>query len=435
MLASQRVPRLPEEDPGYADVRQRTEALCAPLETDDYQVQSVIDASPPKWHLAHVTWFFETFLLKPFLRGYTPLDERYARIYNSYYNTVGPFHPRAQRHTLSRPTVAQVYEYRAHVDAHMVELIGAIPADDRETVEKRLTLGLHHEQQHQELLLMDIKRNFFANPLYPAYSDQPASRAGAAAPMGWLDVPGGIREIGHGGGSFAFDNESPRHGGGSFAFDNESPRHKLFLHDYSLASRPVTNGEYLEFIADVGYGRADLWLSDGWAAVQEKRWSAPLYWVEIDGAWHEMTLSGLRPVHPAEPVCHVSYYEADAYARWRDCRLPTEAEWECAAPRETIDGNFVESGLYHPRAAASETDRQWYGDVWEWTSSAYAPYPGYRPLEGALGEYNGKFMANQYVLRGGCCATPRSHMRATYRNFFYPPDRWPFTGIRLARDA
>ena len=422
MLASSRSSPLtrPQADSGYSQVRARSEALCAPLETDDYQVQSVIDASPPKWHLAHVTWFFETFLLKPFLRGYEPLDPRYERIFNSYYNTIGPYHPRAQRHTLSRPTVGEVYEYRAHVDRGMNELIEGCPAEHRATVAQRLTLGLNHEQQHQELLLMDIKRNFFANPLYPVYS--PARRApdAEAVPMRWLAFPGGIRETGH--------------AGAGFAFDNEQPRHKVFLRDYQLASRPVTNGEYLEFIDAGGYTRPDLWLSDGWTTVQERRWNAPLYWLLIDGEWHEMTLSGVRRVAPAEPVCHVSYYEADAYARWRNARLPSEAEWECAAADEAIEGNFVESGAYHPRPASDASDHQWYGDVWEWTSSGYTPYPGYRAPEGALGEYNGKFMANQYVLRGGCCATPLSHMRATYRNFFYPPDRWPFTGIRLASD-
>jgi ergothioneine biosynthesis protein EgtB len=421
MLAVQRTPAQERSDFGYADVRRRSEALCAPLETDDYQVQSVIDASPPKWHLAHITWFFETFLLKPFLRGYEPLDARYERIYNSYYNTVGPFHPRAQRHTLSRPTVREVYAYRAHVDRRMAELIGTCAREHRAVVEQRVTLGMHHEQQHQELLLMDIKRNFFANPLYPRYTEPAPRRSAAASAMRWLDYTGGVREIGH--------------AGGAFAFDNESPRHKVFLRDYRLGSRPVTNAEYREFIEDGGYSRADLWLSDGWTAVQERRWNAPLYWVETDGGWREMTLTGLRPVDPSEPVCHVSWYEADAYARWRCARLPTEAEWEAAAGGEPIEGNFADDGVYHPRAAESHADRQWYGDVWEWTSSSYSPYPGYRPLEGALGEYNGKFMANQYVLRGGCCATPRSHMRPTYRNFFYPHDRWPFTGIRLARDV
>jgi ergothioneine biosynthesis protein EgtB len=403
----------------YLDVRQRSEALCRPLATDDYQVQSVIDASPPKWHLAHITWFFETFLLKPFLARYRPLDERYERLFNSYYNTVGPFHPRAQRHTLSRPTVPEIYEYRAHVDRHMLELIDSTPAAHRDAVLKRLTLGLNHEQQHQELLLMDIKRNFFANPMYPAYS-KGAIPTGEAPPARWIEFPGGIREIGF--------------GGESFCFDNEQPRHQVLLRDYRLASRTVTNGEFLEFIADKGYSTAELWLSDGWAAIAERDWTAPLYWTKIDDEWHEMTLAGMHKLGLAQPVCHLSYYEADAYARWRGARLPTEAEWEVAAAAAPIEGNFVESGLYHPRVAKNASDAQWYGNVWEWTSSSYAPYPGYRPLEGALGEYNGKFMANQYVLRGGCCATPQDHMRSTYRNFFYPHDRWPFTGLRLASD-
>ena len=422
MRASMRPSPLPQSSPAdaYSRVRARTESLCAPLETDDYQVQSVIDASPPKWHLAHVTWFFETFLLKPYFRGYEPLDSRYERIFNSYYNTVGPFHARAQRHTLSRPTVSDVYEYRAHVDRHMTELIESCAGEYRGAFAKRLTLGLSHEEQHQELLLMDIKRNFFANPLYPVYRASDTEVDEKAPSMRWLDFPGGIREIGH--------------SGSGFSFDNEQPRHKIFLRDYRLASRLTTNGEYLEFIDAGGYNRPDLWLSDGWAAVQERRWAAPLYWAESDRSWHEMTLGGLREVNPAEPVCHVSYYEADAYARWRGARLPLEGEWEAAAADEPIEGNFVESGIYHPRPASGESDAQWFGDVWEWTASAYSPYPGYRPLEGALGEYNGKFMANQYVLRGGCCATPVSHTRATYRNFFYPHDRWPFTGIRLASD-
>ena len=402
----------------YRHVRSRSEALCAPLETDDYQVQSVLETSPPKWHLAHITWFFETFLLKPLLGGYRPLDPRYERIFNSYYNSVGAFHPRAQRHTLSRPTVADVYAYRAHVDRHMAELIDGAATSQEGILSARLELGLHHEQQHQELLLMDIKRNFFANPLYPAYSgERPPSRDRAPA-MRWLDSPGGIHEIGY--------------DGARFSFDNEQPRHKVFLTEYRMASRLVTNSEYLEFVADGGYSRPELWLSDGWTAVQERGWKAPLYWVSTDGTWLEFTLSGLRPIDVATPVCHVSYYEADAYARWKGARLPTEAEWESAAASQAVDGNFVETRLYHPRPAAGANDAQWYGDVWEWTSSSYSPYPGYRPLEGALGEYNGKFMANQYVLRGGCCATPLSHMRPTYRNFFYPHDRWPFTGIRLA---
>ena len=418
MHAASRRTSAPDPAQAFLEVRKRTEQLCAPLETDDYQVQSVIDASPPKWHLAHVTWFFETFLLKPFLPGYTPLDARYAKIFNSYYNTIGPFHPRAQRHTLSRPTVAEVYAYRSHVDDHLVKLIDRCAPAHRASLAQRLTLGMNHEQQHQELLLMDIKRNFYANPLYPTYSARAREAATDLVPARWLDLPGGIREIGH--------------GADAFAFDNERPRHKVFVDAYRLSSRPVTNGEYLEFVQDRGYARPELWLSDGWSAVQERGWKAPLYWTEVDGAWHEMTLAGMAPLEPHAPVCHVSYYEADAYARWRHARLPTESEWECAVSGEPLDGNFAESGVYHPRAATGADDAQWFGDVWEWTSSAYSPYPGYRAPEGALGEYNGKFMANQYVLRGGCCVTPRSHIRATYRNFFYPHDRWPFTGIRLA---
>jgi len=420
MLAVSRVLPLSDAQKQYLEVRRRFEVLCKPLAVDDYQVQSVLETSPPKWHLAHVTWFFETFLLKPFLPGYRALDARYERLFNSYYNTVGPFHPRAQRHTLSRPTVDEVYAYRAHVDGHMDDLIADCAPVHQATLSQRLTLGLNHEQQHQELLLMDVKRNFFANPMYPVYRDVPREDRAAPA-LRWLEFPGGIREIGY--------------AGGVFCFDNEQPRHKVFLRDFRLASRPTTNGEYLEFVDAGGYARPELWLADGWTAVNERAWHAPLYWINADDGWHEMTLSGLRALDPAQPVCHLSYYEADAYARWREARLPTEAEWEAAAGGEALAGNFVESGLYHPRAAEDANDHQWYGDVWEWTSSAYSPYPGYRPLEGSLGEYNGKFMANQYVLRGGCCATPRSHMRATYRNFFYPHDRWPFTGIRLAADG
>jgi ergothioneine biosynthesis protein EgtB len=421
MHATSRSARSWTASSAYAEVRQRSEALCAPLRVDDYQVQSVLETSPPKWHLAHVTWFFETFLLKPFLPGYRPLDVRYAQLFNSYYNSVGEFHPRAERHTLSRPTVAEVYEYRAHVDAHMARLAEGCAPANRSEIENRVELGVNHEEQHQELLLMDIKRNFYANPLYPAYAahrDESGTRAPA---MRWLEFPGGIREIGH--------------GGKRFGFDNEQPRHKVFLRDYRLGSRPVTNGEYLEFIDSGCYERPELWLSDGWTAIRERGWKAPLYWIHAAGEWHEMTLAGLRALEPAQPVCHLSYYEADAYARWRGARLPTEQEWEAAVGNEKIEGNFVESGHYHPRPARGPADAQWFGDVWEWTSSSYSPYPGYRAPAGALGEYNGKFMANQYVLRGGSCVTPTLHVRPTYRNFFYPHDRWPFTGLRLATDA
>ncbi len=403
----------------YVAVRQTTEALCAPLLVDDYQVQAVPETSPPKWHLAHVTWFFETFLLRPFLPGYRPFDERFAHLFNSYYVGLGSFHPRSERHALSRPGVEEIYRYRAHVDAHMGELL-ASTAGGSEAVAARLTLGLHHEQQHQELLAMDIKRNFFANPLHPTYQPAPTPVPTASGPMTWVEQPGGVREIGQ--------------GGAGFAFDNERPRHRVFVAAHRLGARLVTNGDYLAFVADDGYARPELWLSDGWSALQSRCWHAPLYWQRDGDTWHEFTLGGLRPLDPAAPVCHVSWYEAEAYARWRGARLPTEAELELAAQRAPIAGNFLESGALHPQPAVDGAP-QWYGDAWEWTASAYLPYPGFRPLPGALGEYNGKFMANQMVLRGGSCATPRSHLRATYRNFFYPHDRWPFAGIRLATDA
>lgn len=406
----------------YLAVRRRSEQLCAPLAVDDYQVQAEIEASPPKWHLAHVSWFFETFLLHPFHPGYAAFHPSFGYLFNSYYEQVGSFHPRDRRHVLSRPTVEEVYRYRAHVDEHVLALIGQCPEDIRPELSRRLILGLHHEQQHQELLLMDIKRNFDANPLLPAYTT-PAALAGteSSAPFRWLDFPGGLHEIGH--------------QGDGFCFDNETPRHKVYLEDYRLGSRLTTNGEYLEFIDAGGYGDARWWLSDGWRTIQKHDWNGPLYWKKIDGAWHEMTLGGCRPLRLAEPVCHVSYYEADAFARWRGARLPLEAEFEVATAALPVEGNFAESGLFHPQATSSEDEPQWFGDLWEWTQSPYTPYPRFRPLEGALGEYNGKFMANQFVLRGGCCVTPASHMRPTYRNFFYPHERWPFTGIRLATDA
>jgi ergothioneine biosynthesis protein EgtB len=405
----------------YRSIRQVTERICRPLAVDDYQVQAVVDASPPKWHLAHVSWFFETFLLQPFTRAYKPADPRFTVLFNSYYGTVGEFHPRPMRHVLSRPTVEEVYSYRARVDEGVIGLIRDASGEAWRKIAPRITLGLNHEQQHQELLLMDIKRNFSLNPLRPAYAEEKQGAGSSqAAPFRWTEWRGGVREIGH--------------PGDGFCFDNELPRHRVFLEDFRLGSRLVTNGEYLDFVRDDGYGEIRHWLSDGWATVRQEGWRAPLYWTEVDGAWHEMTLHGLRPLRAAEPVCHVSYYEADAYARWRGFRLPTEEELEAATASTRLAGNLLESGLLHPRAARDDGDGQWFGDLWEWTRSAYAPYPGFRPLEGSLGEYKGKFMANQFVLRGGCCATPQSHLRGTYRNFYYPRDRWPFTGIRLAAD-
>jgi ergothioneine biosynthesis protein EgtB len=416
------------EEPGhlfqrYLEVRHRSEEICSPLAVDDYQVQSVPEASPPKWHIAHSSWFFETFLLLDRLEGYRAFHPRFSHLFNSYYETAGTFHPRDRRHTLSRPTVEEVYEYRAWVDRGMERLLRDCDHARHPEIRERTVLGLEHECQHQELLLMDIKRNFFENPLYPVYREEAASSDGFgdSASHRWVDRPGGVFEIGH---------EGP-----GFCFDNEMPRHRVLLEDHGLGSRLVTNSEYLEFIEDGGYSDPRSWLSDGWQAVRARGWRAPLYWVEVEGSWHELTLHGLEPVRPANPVCHVSYYEADAFARWRGARLPLESELELAAAGEPLEGNFMESGLLHPRPARGDGDRQLFGDLWEWTRSPYSAYPGFRPLEGSLGEYNGKFMVNQMVLRGGSCVTPCENARKTYRNFFPPEERWPFTGIRLACDA
>jgi ergothioneine biosynthesis protein EgtB len=406
----------------YRDVRRATEALCEPLEAEDYVIQSMPDASPVKWHLAHTSWFFETFVLAENLPDYRPFHPQFAVLFNSYYNAVGPRWPRPARGVLSRPTVAEVYRYRAHVDGAMASLFES--AEQVRRLDGLVTLGLNHEQQHQELLLTDLKHALALNPLRLAYREG-APPAEPAPPLDWRTVPAGVVSIGHG-----LDG---------FAFDNESPRHRVFLEAFQLATRPVTNGEFLSFMKDGGYERPDLWLSDGWAARQAHGWGAPLYWEPDGAAWLALTLSGPRPIDPDEPVSHVSYYEADAFARWAGARLPTEAEWESAAAASPVAGHFAEAGFYHPVASAAGDDRgplcKLYGDVWQWTASAYAAYPGYAPPPGALGEYNGKFMCNQMVLRGASCATPRSHARPTYRNFFPPEARWQFTGLRLARAA
>lgn len=407
----------------YRRIRADSEALCAPLAVEDYVIQAMADVSPPKWHLAHTTWFFENFLLIPHGKAYRPFHPAFGLLFNSYYETVGEFFPRPRRGLLARPTVEEIYRYRAHVDAAMADLLAAPERLPDEGV-GRVVLGLHHEQQHQELLLTDIKYNFSINPLRPVYRPRETRATVPAPPLAWLDYPGGVREIGH--------------AGTGFAYDNETPRHRVYLRDYRLASRLVTNGEFLEFVEAGGYRRPELWLSDAWALVRQKGWEAPLYWEQEGGEWWLTSLSGYAPLDVAEPVCHVSFYEADAYARWRGKRLPTEAEWECAAADCAIAGNFRDAGLFHPataKAVPSGEPAQIFGDVWEWTRSAYEPYPGFRPLAGSLGEYNGKFMCNQLVLRGGSCATPESHIRASYRNFFYPGDRWQFSGIRLAEDA
>jgi ergothioneine biosynthesis protein EgtB len=408
----------------FRAVRGLTEALCQPLANDDYQIQSMPDVSPPKWHLAHTGWFFENFLLTRFLTHYPLFDPQFGYLFNSYYETVGSFHPRPQRGLLSRPTVTEVYCYRSHVDQHVYRLIESASDGEWKTISSLLELGLNHEQQHQELLLTDIKHNFACNPLRPAYqAAAPAGAITAAPPLQWTDYAGGLCRIGH--------------SGEEFAFDNERPRHRVYLENYRLASRPVTNGEYLEFIEAGGYQRPEYWLSDGWRMAQSYAWAAPYYWERDGGRWQVMTLSGMREMAEHEPVCHVSYYEADAYAHWAGKRLPTEAEWEHASARLSVEGNFLESGRLHPASVATDTQlpAQMYGDVWEWTRSPYTAYPGYRPETGALGEYNGKFMCNQMVLRGGSCASSVAHLRATYRNFFPPEARWQFSGLRLAEDA
>ena len=409
----------------YTATRQATEQLCAPLETEDYVIQATPDVSPTKWHIAHVTWFFETFLLKPHLPGYEPIDPQYEYLFNSYYNTIGPQYDRPSRGLLSRPTVAEVYAYRAHVDRAMLALLEGASEAQMAEVGPAVTLGINHEQQHQELLLTDIKYNLSINPLRPAYHGVELPRR-RSAPLAWHDDDGGIVEVGH--------------DGSGFSFDNESPRHEALLQPYRIASRPVTCGEYAAFVEDGGYTRPDLWLSSGWGTVQAEGWEAPLYWERIDGEWQVFTLSGMQRLDEHAPVCHLSYVEADAYARWAGKRLPTEQEWEHSAAGAPGGGNLAESGLFQPVApgengVADGALGQIYGDVWEWTQSAYLPYPGFAPPVGALGEYNGKFMVGQMVLRGGSCVTPGSHIRATYRNFFHPADRWQFQGLRLAADA
>jgi ergothioneine biosynthesis protein EgtB len=405
----------------YGEVRSQSRALAEGLTAEDQQIQSMPDVSPTKWHLAHVTWFFETFLLQPFLAGYRSFDEAYGYLFNSYYEQVGERHPRPQRGLLSRPPLKDVLAYRAHVDAAMDRLIGSAASADWDRIAPLVELGLHHEQQHQELILMDIKHVFWTSPLKPAYRPRPAGPPAEAAPLDWIDFDGGLVEIGH--------------GGPGFAFDNEGPRHKAWLEPFRLSSRLVTSGEYLAFVEDRGYARPELWLSDGWAAVQRDGWDAPLYWTREAPGWTVFTLSGTRLLDPHEPVCHLSHYEADAFARWAGARLPSEQEWELASAAAPPDGHLAGRGLYHPQPAPGPGLGQMIGDLWEWTSSPYVAYPRYRPPEGAVGEYNGKFMSGQMVLRGGAAITPEGHVRPTYRNFFPPSARWAFSGLRLAQDA
>lgn len=429
----------PRRDLGeaYTAVRAATVRLAQGLSEEDCVVQSMPDASPLKWHLAHTTWFFETFILEPEEAGFRPFHPAFRVLFNSYYNGIGAKHPRPERGLVTRPGLAEIRRYREDVDARMATLLGRgdLSARCRELVE----LGLHHEQQHQELILTDLKHLFSRNPLHPAYHKPWPLTQVATRAQGWCRIAGGLVQTGH----------DPAEG---FAFDNEGPQHRNFLQDFELAAYPVTNGEFLAFVEDGGYRHPEWWLSLGWDTVQQQRWEAPLYWEKLDGRWHAFTLHGLVEVDPNTPVCHLSYFEADAFARWvahvqagshAGARLPTEVEWEHAARergplrRAIEEGNFQESRALHPlpprQPRSGEGFMQLFGDVWEWTASSYSPYPGFAPAAGAVGEYNGKFMCNQYVLRGGSCVTPRSHIRASYRNFFPPEARWQFTGLRLAR--
>ena len=388
-------------------------------------VQSMPDVSPTKWHMAHTTWFFETFVLKKWIPGYQPVVPEYAFLFNSYYNAAGDMHRRDLRGLISRPTVHETQRYRAAVDSHTSELLENAADETFDEIEPIVILGIHHEQQHQELLVTDIKHVFAQNPLQPVFRERKSEKdSGAPPPLSFIPFEEAVIPIGH--------------EGVEFCYDNEGPRHRALVLPFALGSRPITNGEYLRFIEEGGYTRSEFWLSLGWTTVNEQRWQAPLYWSKHDGAWWNFTLSGFRPVQENEPVTHVSYFEADAYANWAGARLPTEFEWEYAAQTCAMEGHFVEDEDFHPQPARGNGHAnslgQMFGDVWEWTRSSYSPYPGYRAAPGALGEYNGKFMCNQYVLRGGSCATSRTHIRPTYRNFFQPEKRWQFTGLRLAQN-
>ncbi len=411
----------------FASVRRASMTLAAPLSPEDCQLQSMPDASPAKWHLAHITWFFETFLLERFEPGFKPFDPAFRVLFNSYYQGVGEQYPRSRRGMIARPTLADVKRYRAQVDERMLALIDSRPGDAG--IEALVTLGLQHEQQHQELLLTDIKHAFAVNPAASAYAKRWPMAQVQPQPMRWFRHEGGLVRLGH---DPALD--------GDFCFDNETPRHPAYTAPFEIASRPATYGDFLAFIDDDGYARPELWLSMGWDWVQSGRRSAPLYWLRDGARWLNHTLQGTVEIDTHTPVCHLSYFEADAFARWSGARLPTELEWEHAARalRGPVVGNFADRGAFHPmpqREPVGDEPVQMFGDVWEWTQSAYLGYPGYRPLPGAVGEYNGKFMCNQFVLRGGSCATPAGHVRASYRNFFPPDAQWQFSGLRLARDA
>ena len=409
----------------FDEVRAHTESLAAPRSPEDQTVQSMPDVSPTKWHRAHVTWFFETFLLAQAESSFQPFQDTYWFLFNSYYEAVGPRYSRADRGFITRPGAHDVGLYRQNVDDRMRDLVSTLDGGSLEKLSSTIELGFHHEQQHQELLLMDVKHVLSVNPMQPVYDGHPSPRSEPGT-FGWVDVEGGLVEVGH--------------VGPTFSFDNELPRHRAWLEPYRMADRLVTNGEWMRFMADGGYARPELWLSDGWARVKADAWRAPFYWGELDGSWHEHTLHGTAPVDPGLPATHLSHYEADAYATWAGKRLPTEAEWEHAviadgqADAVAAAGNLADSETFHARPAGPSTGhlRQVYGDCWEWTASAYLPYPGFHPQAGAIGEYNGKFMSNQMVLRGGCALTPPGHARPTYRNFFPPGARWAMSGLRLA---
>ena len=404
----------------FVETRQQSVDICAPLLPEDYSLQAVAFASPPKWHLAHTSWFFETFVLKPFDSGYEPPEPLYEVLFNSYYNGIGAQHPRDQRGLLSRPPLEDVLAYREFVDAAVLALAADASDPDRKIIHQRMLLGIEHERQHQELFFTDLKYSLGVNPLYPEYLSQALPTHVIAPPLRWLRDEGGLITIGH--------------SGQGFCFDNELPRHRYFVEPFELASRLVSNGEFQAFVDDSGYQRPELWLADGWTIAEAEGWTGPLHWLDRDGEQREFTLYGLQPRDAARPVCHVSGYEAEAYAQWAGARLPTEQEWEKVAIDQPDFLGGMDEGRYHPRAAAdNQVVSQLYGECWQWTRSAYTPYPGYKPSPGAIGEYNGKFMSNQWVLRGGSCVTKSSQARPSYRNFFYPQDRWQFSGIRLAR--
>ena len=409
----------------YLAERSKTEDLCQPLAIEDYVVQSINDVSPPKWHLAHTTWFFETFLLIPYLKNYRIFNHLFHHLFNSYYAQIGNPFPRVKRGVLSRPTVETIYAYRKYVDKAICDLIDRQSEEHIPKVQSLITLGIHHEQQHQELLLMDIKHNFSMNLDFPIYKTAVSHSISKNSDNGqWIEVQNTMTEMGH--------------TGEYFCFDNELPRHQVILKPYAIYSHLVTNEEYCEFIDAGGYKNPKWWLSDGWDCIQENDWEAPLYWQRVQNEWYSFTLHGFKEINPKEPVCHVSYYEAYAYARWRGLRLPTEAEWEhfvCLQALNPQEGTFLESNCFHPQIPQHQgLATQFFGDVWQWTESAYSAYPGYKPIAGALGEYNGKFMSNQIVLRGGSCVTPKAHIRYSYRNFFQPDKRWQFSGIRLINE-